>query len=201
MIEIEGFIDCSCVWAYVAFKHAARLSFSPEVTVRWRPVLVQEIFEKVNHAVGQALPQAKQAYYQRDLRQWAEYLELPLAADAKPPKDAADCMLACVAADRLGALEPFASAAMNAAWAEGRDLADRKVLAEVWAKAGLPAVMFESSLDWSATKAELVANTRELMARGGFGVPTFFIGHSMYFGNDSLPLVERAVRMRLRLNA
>jgi len=201
MIEIEGFIDCSCVWAYVAFKHAARLSFSPEVTVRWRPVLVQEVFDKVNHAVGQAPPPAKQAYYQRDLAQWADYLELPLAPDAKPAKDAAECMLACVAADRLGALEAFASAAMSAAWAEGRDLADRQVLADAWAKAGLPAVMFESSLAWPATKAELVANTRELMARGGFGVPTFFIGHDMYFGNDSLPLVERAARMRLRLTA
>jgi 2-hydroxychromene-2-carboxylate isomerase len=90
---------------------------------------------------------------------------------------------------------------MNAAWAEGRDLADRQVLADAWARAGLPAAMFESSLAWPATKAELVANTRELMSRGGFGVPTFFIGHNMYFGNDSLPLVERAARMRLRLNA
>ena len=31
-----------------------------------------------------------------------------------------------------------------------------------------------------------------LMARGGFGSPTMFVGSSMFFGNDRLPLVRAA---------
>jgi 2-hydroxychromene-2-carboxylate isomerase len=50
-------------------------------------------------------------------------------------------------------------------------------------------------------KAQLKANTDEVIARGGFGSPTFFVGGSdMYFGNDRLPLVRAAV-LRQRAQA
>ena len=45
-----------------------------------------------------------------------------------------------------------------------------------------------------ACKERLRANTDELVARGGFGSPTIFVnGTDMYFGNDRLVLVDRAL--------
>jgi 2-hydroxychromene-2-carboxylate isomerase len=41
-------------------------------------------------------------------------------------------------------------------------------------------------------KAELVANTEAVVARGAFGVPTFFIGTEMWFGKDRLRDVVEA---------
>ncbi len=32
----------------------------------------------------------------------------------------------------------------------------------------------------------------DLIERGGFGSPTLFVGQSMFFGNDRLPLVRAA---------
>ena len=49
-----------------------------------------------------------------------------------------------------------------------------------------------------SVKDELRANGDELIRRGGFGSPSMFVGGSdMYFGNDSLPLVNAAL-LRLR---
>jgi 2-hydroxychromene-2-carboxylate isomerase len=43
-------------------------------------------------------------------------------------------------------------------------------------------------------KDKLKSNTEELIQRGGFGSPTFFlIGDDMYFGNDRLPLIESMI--------
>jgi 2-hydroxychromene-2-carboxylate isomerase len=40
-------------------------------------------------------------------------------------------------------------------------------------------------------KEKLISNTQELMDRGGFGSPTFFIDETdMYFGNDRIQLIE-----------
>ena len=40
-------------------------------------------------------------------------------------------------------------------------------------------------------KERLISNTQELMDRGGFGSPTFFLnGNDMYFGNDRIQLLE-----------
>lgn len=45
-----------------------------------------------------------------------------------------------------------------------------------------------------AVKAQLKANTDELIARGGFGSPTIFVnGADMFFGNDAMPLVRQAL--------
>ena len=42
-------------------------------------------------------------------------------------------------------------------------------------------------------KETLKANTDEAIARGAFGVPSFFVGDDMYFGNDRLDLLRLAV--------
>ena len=194
MIEIEAFFDCSCVWAYLGMAHVSRLE-GPEAQLRWRPVLAEQLFDTVNPAARWPLSQVKDAYYRHDLAQWAEYLGLPLAADPPPATDMRDCMLACVAAGRWQRAGAFASLALAAAWADGADLSDRGVLAALWAQAGLPPAVLAESLAWPGVAEELQANTRELMERGGFGVPTFFIGDDMYFGNDSVPLVECAAAL------
>jgi 2-hydroxychromene-2-carboxylate isomerase len=191
MIEVEVFFDCACVWAYLGLAHVSRLE-GPGVRLRLRPVVADEVFDIVNPAARWPLSPVKDAYYQRDLAQWADYLELPLAADSPPQTDMRDCMLACVAAGRWDRAHDFARLALAATWADAADLADRAVLATLWAQGGLPASVFAECLAWPGVAEELAANTRELMERGGFGVPTFFIGDDLYFGNDSIPLVERA---------
>ena len=59
--------------------------------------------------------------------------------------------------------------------------------------AGLERQGFFAALSTDRCKARLRTNTDELMARGGFGSPTMFVGSSMFFGNDRLPLVRAAL--------
>jgi 2-hydroxychromene-2-carboxylate isomerase len=48
-------------------------------------------------------------------------------------------------------------------------------------------------------RQQLRDNVDELIARGGFGSPTMFVdGDDMYFGNDALPLVRRALQAKRR---
>ena len=42
-------------------------------------------------------------------------------------------------------------------------------------------------------KAKLVQNTEAAVARGVFGIPTFFVGDDMFFGKDRLAQVEEAL--------
>ena len=52
---------------------------------------------------------------------------------------------------------------------------------------------FFAGIETVACKARLRANTDELIARGGFGSPSMFVGEQMFFGNDRLPLVRAAL--------
>ena len=42
-------------------------------------------------------------------------------------------------------------------------------------------------------KARLKANCDEALARGAFGLPTFFVGNEMFFGNDRVEFVDAAL--------
>ena len=52
---------------------------------------------------------------------------------------------------------------------------------------------FFAGIETDSCKARLRANTDELIARGGFGSPTIFVGNDMFFGNDRMPLVRAAL--------
>ena len=68
-----------------------------------------------------------------------------------------------------------------------------EVVSRIVEKAGLDArALLEASGD-PAVKAELRATTEEAVARGAFGAPTFFVEGQMFFGNDRLDFVERAL--------
>jgi len=84
-------------------------------------------------------------------------------------------------------------AAFEAYWGDDRDLAKEEVLADIAAKAGIERQRFFAAIETDACKTRLRANTDELIARGGFGSPTMFVGDEMFFGNDRLPLVRAAL--------
>jgi 2-hydroxychromene-2-carboxylate isomerase len=197
-VEIEFFFDCSCAWAYLAFEQLRRLSVELDLGLALRPVLATEIFAQVNPAIAWKLPPVKQAYYEQDLKHWAAYLDMPVRTGPATLIDSRLCMTACVGAVRWGRGAAFAAAAFEAAWSRQSDIADTSVLADLWNDAGLPPEMLFATLAWPQTVQELQWNTRELMERGGFGVPSFFLEGEMFFGNDSFPLLEAAVRSLLR---
>jgi 2-hydroxychromene-2-carboxylate isomerase len=196
---VECFFDCSSPWSYLAFHNlglmAARLGF----TVDWRPILVGGVFNKVNtaiYAMRADPPALKAAYMGKDLQNWADYsgvtLRFPPACGH--PVNSVTCMRACIVAMDQGRLTPFATAAFETLWAEGRDLADPAVLADICRQAGLAPDATLGAAVQPQIKDRLRDATEELMARGGYGAPTIYVGRTdMYFGNDRLPLVERAI--------
>jgi 2-hydroxychromene-2-carboxylate isomerase len=75
-------------------------------------------------------------------------------------------------------------------WEQGLKMDDPEIVAGVLAGAGLDArALLEATQD-PEVKAELVANTEAAVARGVFGVPTYFVGDEMFFGKERLGQVE-----------
>ena len=56
---------------------------------------------------------------------------------------------------------------------------------------------FEAHLDDPATEAALSEAAAEARGRGAFGVPTFFVGEEMFWGQDRLDFVRREVERSL----
>ena len=59
--------------------------------------------------------------------------------------------------------------------------------------AGFDAGIMSARIQEQAVKNKLIAVTEAAVARGVFGVPTFFIGTEMFFGQDRLDLIEQTL--------
>jgi 2-hydroxychromene-2-carboxylate isomerase len=198
---IEFFFDCSSPWTYLAFHNLQPIARELRVEVRWRPILVGGIFNSVNPSVYEfrtrGVP-AKQLYQLKDLQDWAR--KAGLVVNFPPavfPVNSVKAMRGCLLLEPEDHLVPFASEVFAAYWTDGRDISQDEVLADLCTRIGAEPQRFFDGIARPEIKAQLKANTDELIARGGFGSPTMFVGgDDMYFGNDRLGLVRDAVRRR-----
>src|SRR5207244_10365635 len=99
-----------------------------------------------------------------------------------------------VAAGRDGLGERAMQALFHAYWGEGEDISAPAVVDRVLSDAGLQGKRLVAMAADQAVKDELRKNTDLALARGVFGVPTFFVGERSFWGNDRLEFVESALR-------
>jgi len=197
---IEFFFDCSSPWTWLAFHNLQPLARELGVEIRWRPVLVGGIFNAVNPSVYEfrerGIP-AKQAYLVKDLQDWARLAGLTINFPPTVfPVNSVKAMRGCILLEPEGKLVPFAQAVFEAYWTHDRDISQDAVLGELCERVGVEPGAFFEGIARPEIKAQLKANTDEVIARGGFGSPTIFVGDDMYFGNDRLALVREAVLRR-----
>jgi len=75
-------------------------------------------------------------------------------------------------------------------WEDGISAADPAALADALTAAGTDgAALLEATQD-PAIKQALIDNTESAVARGCFGIPTFYVGDEMFFGKERLGQIE-----------
>ncbi len=199
---IEFFFDISSPWTYLAFHNIQPLAAELKTPIQWRPILVGGIFNSVNpsvYAMREHPVPLKQAYMLKDLQDWAREAGLKIVMPPKVfPVNSVKAMRGCLwlaqQAGNTSAMLRFATAAFEAYWAHEEDISQDAVLADLCEATGVNVKAFFEGISQPAIKDALKANTEEVVRRGGFGSPTMFVGDSMYFGNDRLPLVRSAIQ-------
>jgi 2-hydroxychromene-2-carboxylate isomerase len=81
----------------------------------------------------------------------------------------------------------------RAYWADDEDIGQREVLARALADVGLDAGEVLARAESAEIKDELRRRTDEAIARGVFGVPTFFVGDELFWGQDRMDMVEETL--------
>lgn len=193
---IEFFFDCSSPWTWLGFESVQTLADEVGAEIIWRPILVGGVFNAVNDSVyeGRKNPvPAKARYMLKDLQDWARLQGLSITFPPRIfPVNSVKVMRGCcwLGQDCVA----FARAAFRAYWTEDRDISDEGVIAEIALRAGVDATALLAAIGTDEVRTQLRDNTDELIARGGFGSPTMFVGgDNMFFGNDRMPLVRAAV--------
>ena len=190
---LEFFFDYASPYSYLACAQVEAVAQRTGAELRWRPFLLGAVFK----ATGNVPPIStanKAAWLLKDVQAWASHLGLPpfRMPESFPINSLKANRLGLVAAEQ-GRVVPFSHAAFRAAFADGKDLADPQVLAELARVAELSPEQALAKAESQEIKDALRRNTDEALERGAFGAPTFFVGDELFFGNDRMMFVERAL--------
>lgn len=202
MSEIEFFFDLSSPWTYLAFTNVQKLAEKTGASVTYRPILVGGVFNAVNQQIYAARENPDNRRFTHSfkvLKDWAALagVTMNFPNQYHPAKSVNAMRMACALEEDQEALRVFAKAAFEGFIGRGENLDDPDVLVRFANDAGLDGAAIRERSVSDEIKARLRSNTDELIARGGYGSPTMFVGRTdMYFGNDQLPIVEAALKRK-----
>jgi 2-hydroxychromene-2-carboxylate isomerase len=193
MHTLEIYWDFSSPFAYLGSTQAEKLAERTGAKLVWRPMLLGGLFKSIGQADVPLFTwsDAKKKYYFEDMHRWAAYWDVPFKFPTRFPMASLKALrtyLALPEARRAA----FREATFRAYWAEDRDIADDGVLR---ALVGAEADDVLARTQDPAVKKELVDATQAAVAAGVFGAPTWVVdGTELFWGQDRIPLVERALK-------
>jgi 2-hydroxychromene-2-carboxylate isomerase len=169
------------------------------VAIDWRPFLLGPIFKAQGWATSPFnLYPAKGRYMVRDIERIAAARGLAFRLpDPFPQNGLLAARLATLGA-REGWVAPFTRAVFTAEFADGRDISDPFVLAELLAEIGIAAAPALAAAGEADVKAALREATGAAERAGIFGSPSFVCADGeLYWGDDRLcEAIDHTMRLR-----
>jgi 2-hydroxychromene-2-carboxylate isomerase len=195
MRTVDFYLGLGSRYSYLASSQVDRIEKEHDCRFLWKPIASGALMVRRGGNPFHGAPASGQydwTYREYDARCWASLYGIPFNEPRAFRTDPASLALACLAADGQGALVPCCRLLQQLIFVDGV-LIDDAVIAGLPDRLGLNRTSFLEAFAASETRARHEALLDEAQARGAFGVPTFFLGDRMFWGNDRLVLLEAAL--------
>lgn len=194
--SIDYYFTPQSPWTYLGHARLCAMARAANAEVRLRPVDFGVVFP-----ISGGLPLAKrapqrQSYRFVELRRWSAHLGIPLNLQPKYFPVAGDpaalLMIAIDQHDGSDAALKFCAAVFEALWVHERNIADPVVLAALLAECGLADERAQQATG-AGIRALYDGYTNEAVATQVFGAPTYVLNGELYWGQDRLDFLQRAL--------
>lgn len=197
MVEsIEYYLSLQSPFAYLGHDRLVAMAARHAAPIVIHPVNLPKVFAATG---GLPLPKRapeRRAYRLVELARWRDYLGLSLNPEpAHFPADerlAAGLVLA-VREEGRDALR-LAGAILRAVWAQERDIADRETLAGIAREQDLDGARLLERAAGDEMDERWEHETQDAIARGVFGSPSYIYRDELFWGQDRLDFLERALQ-------
>ena len=192
---IEYYYSLISPWTYLGGERLEAIARKHGADIRYKPMMLATVFP----ATG-GLPLAKrapvrQAYRLMELPRWRDYLKIPLNLHPEffPADERRAALMVIAAAARDLDAGTLSNAILRAVWAEDRDIADTATLSAIADGCGLDGQALLADSEGDAAVETYEANTQDALERGVFGAPTYVYGDELFWGQDRLDFLDRAL--------
>ncbi len=191
---IDYYFSPMSPWTYLGHGRLTKTARRHGAEIAPKPVDFARIFPVSGGLpVPKRAPQ-RQAYRLVELARWRDYLDLPMTIQPKYfPYDSRLACLVIIAAGEAGQAMILAGALMRACWAEEKNMADESALAAVIRSVALDGDELIRKAGTPEIAARYDAFTDEAIARQVFGAPTYVYRDELFWGQDRIEFLDRAL--------
>jgi len=192
-VNLDFYFDFSSPFAYLGSAVVEDVAARHGATLTWKPILLGALFRQIGTPLVPiaTFSDAKRDYILKDMMRWAEHREVELNFPSGFPLRTVKPLRLVLAADEASR-PALVHRLMRLCWVEDGDPNDDAQLSACVQDIGGDEAWM-SRIAEPEIKEALKSLTAEAEARGVPGVPTFVVGESLFWGQDRLHFVERAL--------
>lgn len=191
---ITYFFSAHSAYAYLGAWELERIARAAGWQVDHRPIDLNPVIAATSgDAFGSRSPAHAGYFFGRDMFRWAEWRGLPMIRHRPTFHDnplALPNGMIIAAGDDAGVMS---RAILQSHWRDDTDIADPATLRRLADGAGLDGAAMVRAAESAEVQAIHAANTDEAISLGVFGSPTYFVRGDMFYGQDRLDMVARAI--------
>ncbi|MCR4378953.1 MAG: 2-hydroxychromene-2-carboxylate isomerase [Rhodospirillales bacterium] len=194
--SIDYYFSVISPWTYFGDQRFRALAKQHGYEVRHHPQLSPVLFPATGGLALKDRAAPRKAYRLMELERWSKHLGIPINLQPKffPIPEAPASKLILAALDLSLDVGELTRALGCATWQQERDISDSTTLAAIATACGLDGpTLLAASTDKSYDQ-KLNDETQAAIARGVFGYPTYALGNELFWGQDRLDFLERALQ-------
>ena len=197
MAEIEYYYAAYSAYAHLGHRRLLEIAAAGGHTVRHVPFDLRVVLDAIGAPNFRTRTRPHvQYFFGRDMERWAELRGVEMMARRPTHHDNDITLPNCtlIAAMHQGHdVGRLAGRMLEAHWRDDADLASPDDLAAIARDVGLDPAPLLAGAGAPEVLAEYRANTDEAIRRNVFGSPAYFACGDMFYGQDHLEMLERAL--------
>ncbi|MDP6515687.1 MAG: 2-hydroxychromene-2-carboxylate isomerase [Alphaproteobacteria bacterium] len=193
--SIDFYLALSSPWTYLAGPRFAELVQRNQLEVIWKPYDIMRVFGLTGAKPVKQRPPQIQANRLTELGRWSKFLNMKLNLEpAHFPVNATPAGRMVIAATQAGGdVMGLANGYMSAVWAEERDIGETETLVAIADQHGFEGQGLLAKSEELEVEAAFEKNTEDAIAANVFGSPIWIYQGELFWGQDRLDFVTRAV--------
>jgi 2-hydroxychromene-2-carboxylate isomerase len=193
--RVDYYLSLNSPWSFLGHDRIVDIAARANAALVPIPVDFSIVFPVTGGLPVPKRAPARQAYRLAELKRWRSYLEIPLNLSPThwPAPDVLCTGMVIALSDRNTDALRLAGAFMRAVWVEDRDIGDETTMVEIATEQGLDGkALLELSRTGSPEETR-IASSKAAIERGVFGAPSYVIDDEVFWGQDRIEFVARAL--------
>jgi len=191
---LEFYFDFVSPYSYLAMPQLLKIQAEQEAQISYKPVLLGALHQAQDMPSPAFIPNKAKWIY-RDCHLWAEHLNVSLAWPNQFPFNTMFLLRTALylQQNQPEKLAQFVEQTFNAIWQNGLDVNDEQAVQLHLQSLGLDVADVMQGCQQQAVKDALKNSVKNAHELGMFGLPAFKVGEDVFFGQDRLMFVEKAL--------